>query len=102
VGSALNKALAGLEEHNPSLAGVLEHIDFTRKVGSTTLPDKKLRDLIVHFTEYRLRNEDFEFPDLLGAAYEYLIRDFADSAGKKGGEFYQIAPQCSAYSRAAA
>lgn len=83
VGNALNKALAGLEEHNPSLAGVLEHIDFTRKVGSTTLPDKKLRDLIVHFSEYRLRNEDFEFPDLLGAAYEYLIRDFADSAGKK-------------------
>ena len=88
VGNALNKALAGLEEHNQSLAGVLEHIDFTRKVGSTTLPDKKLRDLIVHFSEYRLRNEDFEFPDLLGAAYEYLIRDFADSAGKKGGEFY--------------
>ncbi|TDO10508.1 MULTISPECIES: type I restriction-modification system subunit M N-terminal domain-containing protein [Halomonas] len=82
VGNALNKALADLEEHNPSLAGVLEHIDFTRKVGSTTLPDKKLRDLIVHFSEYRLRNEDFEFPDLLGAAYEYLIRDFADSAGK--------------------
>ncbi|MGM8850027.1 N-6 DNA methylase [Salinicola halophyticus] len=92
VGNALNKALAGLEEHNPSLAGVLEHIDFTRKVGSTTLPDKRLRDLIVHFSEYRLRNEDFEFPDLLGAAYEYLIRDFADSAGKKGGEFYTPRP----------
>ncbi|MDZ7853921.1 MAG: class I SAM-dependent DNA methyltransferase [Halomonas sp.] len=92
VGSALNKALAGLEEHNPSLAGVLEHIDFTRKVGSNTLPDKKLRELIVHFSEYRLRNEDFEFPDLLGAAYEYLIRDFADSAGKKGGEFYTPRP----------
>ncbi len=92
VGNALNKALAGLEEHNPSLAGVLEHIDFTRKVGSTTLPDKKLRDLIVHFSEYRLRNEDFEFPDLLGAAYEYLIGDFADSAGKKGGEFYTPRP----------
>ena len=92
VGNELNKALAGLEEHNPSLAGVLEHIDFTRKVGSTTLPDKKLRDLIVHFSEYRLRNEDFEFPDLLGAAYEYLIRDFADSAGKKGGEFYTPRP----------
>ncbi|WP_227369345.1 type I restriction-modification system subunit M [Halomonas sp. M20] len=92
VGNALNKALAGLEEHNTSLAGVLEHIDFTRKVGSTTLPDKKLRELIVHFSEYRLRNEDFEFPDLLGAAYEYLIRDFADSAGKKGGEFYTPRP----------
>ncbi|WP_248623684.1 N-6 DNA methylase [Cobetia crustatorum] len=47
-----------------------------------------MRQLITHFSEYRLRNEDFEFPDLLGAAYEYLIRDFADSAGKKGGEFY--------------
>ncbi|MGO2132350.1 MAG: N-6 DNA methylase [Halomonas sp.] len=92
VGNALNKALAGLEEHNPSLAGVLEHIDFTRRVGSTTLPDRKLRDLITHFSEYRLRNEDFEFPDLLGAAYEYLIRDFADSAGKKGGEFYTPRP----------
>ena len=48
----------------------------------------KLRDLIAHFSKYRLRNEDFEFPDLLGAAYEYLIGEFADSAGKKGGEFY--------------
>src|SRR2546422_11469634 len=45
-------------------------------------------ELIDHFRKYRLRNEDFEYPDLLGAAYEYLIRDFADSAGKKGGEFY--------------
>jgi type I restriction enzyme M protein len=41
-----------------------------------------------HFSLHRLRNEDFEFPDLLGAAYEYLIGEFADSAGKKGGEFY--------------
>ena len=47
-----------------------------------------MRDLIAHFSRYRLRNEDFEFPDLLGAAYEYLIGEFADSAGKKGGEFY--------------
>jgi len=35
-----------------------------------------------------LLDEEFEFPDLLGAAYEYLIGEFADSAGKKGGEFY--------------
>ena len=88
VGDYLNKALAGLETHNSSLDGVLEHIDFTRKVGQSKLPDKKLRELIVHFGEHRLRNEDFEFPDLLGAAYEYLIGEFADSAGKKGGEFY--------------
>ncbi len=92
VGDYLNKALAGLEEHNASLEGVLEHIDFTKKVGASKLADRKLRELIVHFGSYRLRNEDFEFPDLLGAAYEYLIRDFADSAGKKGGEFYTPRP----------
>ena len=40
-----------------------------------------------HFSRYRLRNEDFEVPDLLGAAYEYLIREFAESVGKKSGEF---------------
>ena len=35
-----------------------------------------------------MRTSDFDRPDLLGAAYEYLIKMFADSAGKKGGEFY--------------
>ena len=92
VGDGLNKALGALEEHNPSLEGVLQHIDFNRRVGNTAVTDRKWRDLIDHFSKYRLRNEDFEFPDLLGAAYEYLIRDFADSAGKKGGEFYTPRP----------
>jgi type I restriction enzyme M protein len=88
VGGFLNRALGGLESNNSSLAEVLEHIDFSRKVGQSKIPDIKLRQLISHFSSYRLRNEDFEFPDLLGAAYEYLIGEFADSAGKKGGEFY--------------
>jgi type I restriction enzyme M protein len=88
VGSALNKALTGIETANTSLYDVLEHIDFTRRVGQSKIPDIKLRELITHFGKHRLRNEDFEFPDLLGAAYEYLIGEFADSAGKKGGEFY--------------
>src|SRR6266508_4691366 len=89
VGDMLNKALAALEEANtPALTGVLEHIDFTRKVGQTTLSDQKLQQLVDHLERYPLRNEDFEFPDLLGAAYEYQIGEFADSAGKKGGEFY--------------
>jgi len=92
VGDGLNKALGALEEANPSLEGVLQHIDFNRRVGTTTVSDKKWRDLIDHFSKYPLRNSDFEFPDLLGAAYEYLIRDFADSAGKKGGEFYTPRP----------
>ncbi|NVI86032.1 class I SAM-dependent DNA methyltransferase [Actinomadura sp. BRA 177] len=89
VGSLLNKALDALEKANTgALEGVLEHIDFTRKVGQSTIPNKRLQSLVDHFDRYRLRNEDFEFPDLLGAAYEYLIGQFADSAGKKGGEFY--------------
>ena len=83
VGDGLNKALGALEEHNPALEGVVQHIGFTRTVGQSRIPDRKLRDLITHFSMYRLRNEDFEFPDLLGAAYEYLIGEFADSAGKR-------------------
>jgi type I restriction enzyme M protein len=88
IGSGLNKALEELEHSNRSLDGVLQHIDFNRKVGQSSMSDKKLRELIMHFNKVPLRQQDFEFPDLLGAAYEYLIRDFADSAGKKGGEFY--------------
>jgi len=88
VGDGLNKALSALEEANRPLEGVLTHIDFTRQVGRTSLSDLKLRQLIQHFSRYRLRDEDFEFPDMLGSAYEYLIGQFADSAGKKGGEFY--------------
>ncbi len=88
VGSGLNKALEELEHSNRSLDGVLQHIDFNRKIGQSSMSDKKLRELIMHFNKVPLQQQDFEFADLLGAAYEYLIRDFADSAGKKGGEFY--------------
>ena len=85
IGSELNKATEAIEEYNPSLEGVLVSIDFNIK---NKLSDKKLQDLLSHFSKHRLRNGDFESPDLLGSAYEYLIKQFADSAGKKGGEFY--------------
>lgn len=85
IGAELNKATEAIEEHNASLDGVLISIDFNIK---NKLSDKKLQDLLSHFSKYRLRTEDFESPDLLGSAYEYLIKQFADSAGKKGGEFY--------------
>ncbi|MDM5148224.1 type I restriction-modification system subunit M [Candidatus Persebacteraceae bacterium Df01] len=85
IGSELNKATESIEEHNSSLEGVLVSIDFNIK---NKLSDKKLQDLLSHFSKHRLRTEDFESPDLLGDAYEYLIKQFADSAGKKGGEFY--------------
>jgi len=88
VGNQLNKALAALEEANPELDGVLKHIDFNAVKGKTRLKDQQLIDLIHHFNKYKLTPQNFEFPDLLGAAYEYLLKQFADSAGKKGGEFY--------------
>ena len=89
VGSELNKALAELEELNPdTLQDVLKAINYNRKIGKTSIPDEKLVEFIQHFEKIPLHDEDFEFPDLMGAAYEYLIKYFADSAGKKGGEFY--------------
>lgn len=91
VGTALNKALHALEDANADLLGnVLKGIDFNIKKGKTSISDQRWIDLINHFNGNLnpLKNENFEFPDLLGAAYEYLIKYFADSAGKKGGEFY--------------
>ena len=89
VGSGLNKALAAVEDANPNtLQDVLKGINFNRRVGQRTLDDSTLINFIQHFSDILLANDDFEFPDLLGAAYEYLIKYFADSAGKKGGEFY--------------
>jgi len=90
VGSMLNKALAALEEANPdALEDVLKDtINFNRKIGQHTLDDDTLADFIQNFEKIPLKDSDFEFPDLLGAAYEWLIKYFADSAGKKAGEFY--------------
>ena len=89
VGTALNKALEALEDANiDALQDVLKSINFNKKIGSRTLDDDTLANFIQNFEKIPLRDENFEFPDLLGAAYEYLIKFFADSAGKKAGEFY--------------
>ncbi|MDB6170828.1 MAG: methylase [Chthoniobacteraceae bacterium] len=89
VGTALNKALEALEDANvDALEDVLKHISFNKKIGQRTLDDDTLSNFIQNFEKIPLRDENFEFPDLLGAAYEYLIKYFADSAGKKAGEFY--------------
>jgi type I restriction enzyme M protein len=91
IGNMLNKAIAAVEDENDNLAGVLKNnIDFNAVKGKTKIPDQKWKDLLDHFNQpkFVLVNDNFEFPDLLGAAYEYLIKYFADSAGKKGGEFY--------------
>jgi type I restriction enzyme M protein len=90
VGSMLNKALEALEDHNAdALQDVLKgNINFNRKIGQHTLDDDTLVNFIQNFEKIPLHDDDFEFPDLLGAAYEWLIKHFADSAGKKAGEFY--------------
>jgi type I restriction enzyme M protein len=86
IGNMLNKAIASIEEENDALAGVLKNnIDFNAIKGKTKIPDQKWKELLDHFNQpqFVLVNDNFEFPDLLGAAYEYLIKYFADSAGKK-------------------
>lgn len=89
VGTALNKALESIEEANiDALEDVLTGINFNRKIGQRTLDDDTLADFVQNFEKIPLHDDDFEFPDLLGAAYEWLIKFFADSAGKKAGEFY--------------
>ena len=90
VGAMLNKAIEAIELENDVLENVLkDNINFNKKIGQNKIPDQRFIDLINHFNKFPvLINENFEFPDLLGAAYEYLIKYFADSAGKKGGEFY--------------
>ena len=90
IGEALNKACAALEEQNPGLEGVLAGIDYNdeRKLGDARNRDTVLTRLVQHFSQVSLRNDRMAEPDLLGRAYEYLIEQFADDAGKKGGEFY--------------
>ncbi|MBU1101425.1 MAG: N-6 DNA methylase [Bacteroidetes bacterium] len=89
VGTALNKALEAIEDANiDALEDVLSGINFNRKIGQRTLDDDTLADFIQNFEKIPLHDDDFEFPDLLGTTYEWLIKYFADSAGKKAGEFY--------------
>ena len=85
IGEAIDEALASIEEDNSSLEGVMTAVHFGNK---DVLSDTLLQRLLNHFNKYSLKNKDLYTPDLLGDAYEYLIKMFADDAGKKGGEFY--------------
>ena len=86
LGEILNTANEKFEEANvEKLEGVLSATDFNDK---DRLPDEILSKLITHFSKISLRNENLSERDILGRAYEFLIAQFADDAGKKGGEFY--------------
>ncbi len=84
IGRHLTAAFRAIEQTNLGLMGVFQDVDFDNR---ERFPDATLELLLRHFEEHRLRNADVE-PDMLGNAYEYLIAQFADDAGKKGGEFY--------------
>ena len=93
IGPMLNKALTAIEEANSDvLQGIFkDRIDFNRKSvdGTPVVKDADYRLMIEEFNNFPpLLNSNFEFPDLLGAAYEFVLKYFADNSGKKGGEFY--------------
>ena len=95
VGAALTRAVKKLEASNTkTLEGVFQKVNFNALNGKSErlLPDDLLSTMIRDFNKYKFTEDNFEFPDLLGAAYEYLIKFFAESAGKKGGEFYTPGP----------
>ena len=89
---AITTALAEVEKSNSALlSGVLSKTKFNElnTKGERVLDEETLSALLKDFNDFpKLQDENFEFPDLLGAAYEYLIKFFAESAGKKAGEFY--------------
>lgn len=85
VGLALEKALRGIEQSNQEfLYGIFGDAQWSNK---NKLTDRLLVDLIEHFSQYTLGHKNVD-PDMLGNAYEYLIKHFADLTNKKAGEFY--------------
>lgn len=85
VGQALQYAFREIEKTNQKfLYGIFGDAQWTNK---EKLPDRLLIDLIEHFSKIELCNSCVD-PDVLGQAYEYLIKQFADLTNKKAGEFY--------------
>ncbi len=85
IGHALQKAMRCIEQANPdTLYGIFGDAQWTNK---ERLSDELLKDLIEHFSSLNLGNRQCK-ADVLGQAYEYLIKKFADLTNKKAGEFY--------------
>jgi type I restriction enzyme M protein len=85
VGAKLQYAFREIEKANPEyLYGIFGDAQWTNK---EKLPNNLLIELVEHFSEYKLANGTVDL-DMLGQAYEYLIKKFADLTNKKAGEFY--------------
>ena len=96
LGDALNIASYAIEEANAGrIDSVLTGTNWNdeSKLGSPANRERIIRSLVNHFNDLDLRDDNLlsisgGTGNVLGDAYEYLIRQFADDAGKKGGEFY--------------
>jgi type I restriction enzyme M protein len=85
VGMAIQNALRGIEQGNQEkLYGIFGDAQWSNK---NKLSDRLLVDLVEHFSQHNLANSNVD-TDILGQAYEYLIKHFADLTNKKAGEFY--------------
>ena len=80
--------MQGIEAANPgTLTGLFTGFDEADWTSKGTLPDKKLKDLVEHFSERSLGNSNYD-ADIMGDANEYLIRHFADDDNKNAGDFF--------------
>lgn len=88
VGIAIINAMVGIESSNPqTLGGVFSSFDDADWANKNKLSDEVLKDLIEHLSAIKVGNSDYS-ADVMGDAYEYLIKQFAEIAKKTGGEFY--------------
>jgi len=88
VGEYLTDSVRLIARENPKLSGVIDIVDFNATAaGQRIISDDTLKTLIDVLGRYRLGLKDVE-PDILGRAYEYLLRKFAEGSGQSAGEFY--------------
>ncbi len=88
LGQALTDAVQAVAHENPRLSGVIDITDFNATTaGQRIVDDPYLHRLVQVLSQHRLGLNDVE-PDILGRAYEYLLRKFAEGAGQSAGEFY--------------
>ncbi|WP_135256303.1 type I restriction-modification system subunit M [Thermus caldilimi] len=88
LGQFLTDAVRAVARENPQLAGVIDMVDFNATAaGQRIVSDEHLKALIEVLSQHRLGLVDVE-PDILGRAYEYLLRKFAEGQGQSAGEFY--------------
>lgn len=90
VGQRVTDAMRAIAKENPKLQGVIDVVDFNASfAGQRVIDDIRLQALIEALGDprYRLGLEDVE-PDILGRAYEYLLRKFAEGQGQSAGEFF--------------